>query len=136
MDISKYFAGEVIPENEGLWIMLLDKPVSSGISVAEQINFFYQHGVLAGCNLVMAKMYGFNSKHDMVGLQLADMLPATPSNLEFLETFIRNNYQVSEAESKEIDKDGKPVYFLNSMEAIRENGIVVGAKGRQKILIK
>lgn len=136
MDISKYLGGDNLDENIGVWLIVLTEPINPNLSAAGQINLFYQHGILAGCNLVMAKMYGFTSADDLIGLHMGDLMPANAANLEFFEAFIANNYKLSDAESKETDKDGKTVYFLNSLEGIIENGLLVAAKGEQKVLIK
>lgn len=136
MDIKHQFEGEFIEENEGIWVITLEKPLSIKLSVAQQITMFYENGVLTGCNQTMCEMYGFAEPEQLIGARLEDLLPATQSNLEFLEAFIKSNYDIKDAESKETDKDGKSVYFLNSMKGIIENGILVAAKGRQKLLKK
>ncbi len=136
MDIINQFEGETIEEDEGIWVVTLEKPLLVELSVAQQISMFYEYGVLKGCNQTMCEMYGFSEPEHLIGTRLGDLLPATQANLEFLEAFIRSNYDLKDAESKETDKDGKSVYFLNSMKGIVKDGILIAAKGRQKLLKK
>ena len=136
MDITHQFEGENIEEDEGIWVITLEKPFLVELSVPQQISMFYEYGVLESCNQTMCEMYGFSEPSQLIGTRLGDLLPATQSNLEFLEAFIRNNYDLKDAESKETDKVGKSVYFLNSMQGIVKDGIFFAAKGRQKLLKK
>ncbi len=136
MDIKHQFEGETIEDDEGIWVITLEKPLLITLSVAQQISMFYEHGILKSCNQTMCEMYGFSEPEQLIGTRLGDLLPATQSNLEFLEAFIRSNYDLRDAESRETDKDGKSVYFLNSMKGIVKDGILIAAKGRQKLLKK
>lgn len=136
MDILQYFKGEIISDDEGLWIITLENSIETQLSVANQINLFYRDGILSACNVKMAQMYGFENPSEIIGTRLGDLLPSNPSNLEYLSAFINSNYNLIDAESKEIDKDGKVIYILNSLQGIIENGKLIAAKGRQKLIKK
>ncbi len=136
MNILHYFKGETIAENEGIWIMTLENPIPTHLSVANQIDLFYKDAVLSDCNNAMAEMYGFNNPQEVIGARLGDLLPSNPGNLEFLSAFITSNYNLIDAESKEIDKDGKVIYILNSLQGVFENGNLIAARGRQKLIHK
>ena len=118
--------------SEGIWRFELEQPLSTKLSESEQIQYFYQHGYLAECNQVMAKMYGFSHAKEIVGVKLADLLvQSEPLNIEYLRSFIRSGYKLNSAESYEVDKDGKFKYFLNNLVGIVENGFLVRAWGTQ-----
>lgn len=136
MDIIHQFESETIADDEGVWVIALEKPLLITQSVAKQISMFYEFGVLKSCNQTMCEMYGFSHPEQLIGARLGDLLPATQSNLEYLSAFIISNYDLHDAESKETDKDGKTIYFLNSLKGIIKDGILVAAKGRQKLLKK
>lgn len=117
---------------EGIWRYDIKVPVDISLPPDEQIKLFFEHGYLAECNDVFAKMYGFESKNDLIGIPLsATLVPDDENNIEYLRNFIRNNYRLSNAESIEKDKFGNVKYFINSLYGIVENGFIVSAWGIQ-----
>ena len=136
MDIKHQFEGETIEEDEGIWVIILEKPLPITLSVAQQITMFYEYGVLKSCNQTLCEMYKFTEPEQLIGARLGDLLPATQSNLEYLEAFIRSNYDLQDAVSKETDNDGKTIYLVNSLKGILKDGNIIAAKGRQKLLKK
>ncbi len=119
--------------SEGVWC--IDFPVAAPVTlpVDEQIRLFYQHGVVAECNDAMARMYGLQSADQLLGMRLADMMPASdPHNIEYLRSIIRSGYRIEDAETHEIDVSGNPKYFLNSLLGVVEDGKIVRAWGIQR----
>jgi PAS domain S-box-containing protein len=55
-----------------------------------------------------------------------------PENVAFLRAFIESGYQLADAESVEIDRDGNAKYFRNNFTGHIENGAVVRAWGTQR----
>ena len=93
----------------------------------------YRLGYLAECNDAMARMYGFSSAAEIVGSRLGDLLPQSdPHNVEFLRNFIRGGYRLDEVESHELDRDGNPKFFLNSLVGFVKDGCLVRAWGTQR----
>ncbi len=118
---------------EGIWLFELEKPVSISLSEDEQIDLFYKYCYLAECNDAYAKMYGYNSAKDLIGVFLSDMLPQNEKdNIEYLKNFIRNKYKLENGESIEYDKEGNPKYFSNNLIGIIENGKLLRAWGTQR----
>lgn len=117
---------------EGIWLYNLKEPVSIHLPPEEQIKLFFEHCYLADCNDVFAKMYGFDSKNEIIGSPLsANLIPEDENNIAYLTKFIESNYRLANAESIEKDKAGKIKYFLNSLYGIIENDHIVGAWGFQ-----
>ena len=50
---------------------------------------------------------------------------------EFMQSFIVNNYRISNAESKELDKSGTVRFMLNNNIGVIENGCLVRTWGVQ-----
>lgn len=118
---------------EGIWLFELEKPVSISLSEDEQIDLFYKYCFLAECNDAFAKMYGYNSSKDLIGVSLSDMLPQKEKdNIDYLKNFIRNNYKLENGESVEYDKEGNPKYFSNNLIGIIKNGKLLRAWGTQR----
>ena len=123
----------VSQSSEAIWRIELDEPVSVELPVDEQIEAFYRHALLAECNQAMARMYGYARPEDLVGARLGDLLVREDeSNVEYLRAFINSNYRLEDAESHEIDRDGKPKFFLNNLIGIIENGFLTRAWGTQR----
>jgi PAS domain S-box-containing protein len=81
----------------------------------------------------MAKMYGYTSPDELIGKSPADLLPLTdPQNVEYLRSFVRSHYRLTDAESHELDKDGNIKYFLNNVVGIVENGHLTHVWGTQR----
>jgi PAS domain S-box-containing protein len=123
----------VVNSSEAIWRFALERPAPLDYSEDEQIECFYQYGYLAECNGVMARMYGFSSPDEMVGIRLGDVVVrSNPENISFLRNFIRSGYRLIDAETVELDKVGKTKYFLNNLVGIVEGGFVLGAWGTNR----
>lgn len=123
----------VVNSSEAIWRFALERPVPLDYSEDEQIERFYQYGYLAECNGAMARMYGFSSPREMVGIRLGDIVVRSNSeNIAFLRNLIRYDYRLTDAETVELDKEGKTKYFLNNMVGIVEGGFVLGAWGTNR----
>jgi PAS domain S-box-containing protein len=119
--------------SEAIWRFELEEPVSIELSEDEQIELCYQHGYLAECNDAMALMYGFSHAVEIVGARLGDLLVREDEkNVEYLRSFIRSGYRLTEAESHELDREGNPKYFLNNLVGIIEKGKMLRAWGTQR----
>jgi len=118
--------------SEGVYSAEPAEPVNISLPVAEQITRFYANRV-ATCNDAMARMYGYASAADLVGMTLADLQGGTdkPENRAFLEHWIENDYRISGAISQEVDAEGNPRCFSNSVVGVVEDGAVVRIWGSQ-----
>jgi PAS domain S-box-containing protein len=118
---------------EAIWRFETDQPISLTGTEDEVIARFFKLSYLAECNDAMAKMYGFNSAEEIVGMRIDSMLvPTEPQNVEYMRAFLRANLRLLDAESVEPDKDGVNHYFLNNLIGQFENGELVGAWGTQR----
>jgi signal transduction histidine kinase len=117
---------------EGIWRCELEEPVPVELPAEEQIELFYRHAFLAECNRGMARMYGLSEPAELVGARLGDLLPRSDThNVEYLRSFIRTGYRLSGAESHELDREGKPKYFLNNLIGVLEKGRLLRVWGTQ-----
>lgn len=119
--------------NEGVWCFELDRPVAISLPPQVQVGLFFQHAYLTDCNDAMARMFGHDRAEEIIGQRLdAFMHVEDPNNLAFLEAFVASGYQLRDAESHERDKDGRSVYFLNSLVGYVEDGALRRAWGVQR----
>src|SRR5918997_479650 len=130
---AERYRGFVEQSTEGIWRFELEEPVPADLPAEEQIERFYRHGYLAECNDAMAAMYGYSRAEELVGARLGDFLPGTvPGNVEYLESFVRSGYRITDAESEEPNREGRPKIFLNNLSGIVEDGSLVRAWGIQR----
>jgi two-component system cell cycle sensor histidine kinase/response regulator CckA len=123
----------VAQSTEAIWCFEFQKPMPVTLPIEEQIEFIYQHGFLSDCNDEMARMYGFTRASDLIGLRPDQLLVRSdPRNLEYLKAFIHSGYRLTEAESHELDREGRSKFFLNNMIGIVENGMLLRAWGTQR----
>jgi PAS domain S-box-containing protein len=118
---------------EGVWRFELEDPIPVHLAADEQIERFYAHAYLAECNDAVARMYGYASAAQLIGSRLGDMIPRTdPHNLEYLRAFIQSGYRLTDAESHELDREGRERYFLNNLIGIVSDGHLLRAWGSQR----
>lgn len=114
---------------ESLWRFELEVPIPVGLPVKEQIDRCYHYGYLAEASASTARLYGYPQPQAMIGMRLESLLPRTPPNEEFLRAFIQNGYQISDAESIELDANGRNLWFINRMMGEVEGGLFTRAWG-------
>jgi PAS domain S-box-containing protein len=118
--------------SEAIWRFELEQPAPVGLPEDELIEHCYEHGYLAECNDAMAEMYGFASAKEIVGARLGDFLVRSdPANVEYLRAFMRSGFRLTDAESHELDREGRRKFFLNNLIGIVENGVLLRAWGTQ-----
>lgn len=119
--------------SDGIWLYKTKVPIPVSLPVDEQMKMIFEHGYLAWCNDSMAKMYGLESKEQLIGALLRETLnPEDPRNVEFLRSFIERGYNLKNYESYEKDVHGKIHVFLNTLEGIIKDKHLIEAWGSQK----
>ncbi len=118
--------------SEGFYLFETVEPIPVDLPVDEQIGRLYRGRVLE-CNDAQAAMYGYESRSDVIGRTLAELHGGSdiPENLAFSEDWIENGYSVTGAVSKELDKEGKEVWFSNNVTGVVEEGMLVRVWGTQ-----
>lgn len=119
---------------EGFYRIESRKPIPVDLPEDEQIRQMYAHMYVAECNDTFARMYGYERAEDLVGKPFIELhgSPDVPENIEVLRAFIRNGYRVVDVETKEVDREGNPRYFLNNALGIIEGGQLVAVWGTQR----
>jgi len=118
---------------EAIWCFESPEPMPIRLSEARQIKYLMELGYLTECNDTMARMYGLESAGQLLGAKLKDLIdPADPANIDYLRSFIRSEYRLVNAESHEIDKNGKSKYFMNTMMGVVEGEKLVRVWGTQR----
>ena len=120
----------------GIWRAEYKQPINVNMPVNEQIDLLLNTGKISEANDFMAKMYGYINSDELIGRRIRDFYYIENNfdeekTRDFLTSFINNNYRISNAESKEMDRTGNIRYILNNNIGIVENGFLVRTWGVQ-----
>jgi PAS domain S-box-containing protein len=116
--------------SEGIFRYAADCEIPFSLPADQQIALAVQHGYIAECNDAMARMYGYERAGDLVGQNLAKIVDVKdPRMLEFMHTFIRDGYHVTDYETEERDRNGNTRWFANTMNGVIQNGCIVQVWG-------
>lgn len=119
--------------SEGVWRFDLDEPLEVTEPLDRQLEHLAKHARLVECNDAMAKMYGYTKAEQLLGKTAREFLiPTDASNIEYIENFVRANYNLSDAESIEIDCEGRRRIFVNNLTGIVEDGKLIRIWGMQR----
>ena len=123
----------IAQSSEGVSRLEIDPPVPINLTEEEQVDRLYAGGRIAECNDAMARMYGFGEASELLGTRLSDLHNVTdPINREQIRAFIRAGYRLSDSETREHDREGRPRVFLNNVVGFVENGQLVRVWGTQR----
>ena len=120
----------------GIWRAEYKKPIPINLPLDEQVDLLLDTGLIAECNDFMAMMYGYSSTDSLVGKRIREFYHVENNfdeerTREFMTIFIKNDYRISSAESKELDRDGNIRYMLNNNIGVIENGFLLRTWGVQ-----
>ncbi len=117
---------------EGFYVLDFPELISTDTPVQKQLELIYSSKI-AECNDAMAKMYGFQSRDEILGKTLEQIHGSrhNPENVAMIKKGLRRDYTIQAAVSSEVDREGNEVWFSNSVKGIVEDGKLTGAWGSQ-----
>ncbi len=123
----------IAQSSEGVSRLEIDPPVPISLPEEEQIDRLYAGARIAECNDAMARMYGYGEARELIGTKLADLHNVNdPANREQIRAFLRAGYRVTNSETREHDREGRPRVFLNNVVGFIEDGHLVRVWGTQR----
>jgi PAS domain S-box-containing protein len=123
----------VANSTEGIWRMEFVPPVDTTLPQEVQVEALLRSGRFAECNEVFARMYGLGSPAEVIGRGLDMMMDAShPQVREYLLALVGSGYRAADVESLEHDRQGRPLWFSNSLSGVVEHGRLVRAWGTQR----
>ncbi|MCL4402395.1 MAG: hypothetical protein M1436_07015, partial [Acidobacteria bacterium] len=82
-------------------------PIPTSLPEAEQIRRIREHGRIAECNEVYARMHGLAKADEMTGWSLLEILRrSNPRITELVSRFVRSGYGIVETAVSETDANG------------------------------
>lgn len=123
----------IFQSSEGIYCFGLTEPVSIDLPEEEQIKLFLEYGYLVECNEAYAKMYGLSSPDEISGTLLKNLLIIDDNlNIDYLRSFIRNNYNLTDYLTSEKNIHGEAKYFLNNVSGMIHERKIHQAWGAQR----
>ena len=112
MSRFRYFIEQT---SEGFYREESEQPIPTSLPYDEQIKQMYAYLNIAECNDVFAQMYGYPNAEALKGVSVEILhgRADVPENIEATKNFIQNGYKLIDAETKEVNKNGDTIYFLN-----------------------
>jgi len=119
--------------SEGIWCFEFRPAIPVDQHEDAIIRQSLEGGVMVECNDALARMYGYEGAHGLIGTPLADfMSPNADENIEYIRAFVRSGFRLEDGESHEVDREGGSKYFLNNLVGVVEEGLLVRAWGTQR----
>jgi PAS domain S-box-containing protein len=127
----KHFVNQT---SDGFYKLAAKTPVPLDADVDDQILLCYQNFYVEECNDVWAKMYGYRSCAEMMGVTLKKLYGSwdRSSNNQSLKEFLTSGYRVINSETVEYDKKNNKKYFINNYVGIIEDGFLKEIWGTQQ----
>lgn len=131
---EEQYRGFVENSSEGIYLCEFDQPMRIDLPEDEQVRRLTTDCFIAICNDAFARMYGYESGQQMVGMRAIDLYASheNDSNTSFLRKMIRNDYRAVEQISEELDRDEHRVVFSNNCLGIVEDGHLMRVWGTQR----
>ena len=131
MSRFRYFIEQT---SEGFYREESEQPIPTSLPYKEQIKQMYACLKIAECNDLFAQMYGYPNAGALEGVSVEILhgRADVPENIEATKNFIQNGYKLIDAETKEVNKNGETIYFLNNAVGIIENDHLVSIWGTQR----
>ena len=118
--------------SEGIYRFEFEQPIPINLPVEEQVELVYRYCRLAEANATYAAMYNKDNPKTLIGLRLTDVhVMESEQNRAMVRAIVRSGYQLRNAETKEVDLEGNPRYFLNNITTIIRNGCATGGWASQ-----
>ena len=119
---------------DGIWLLEFDQPISLDLPPEEQVRQIQARAYIAEGNDALARMYGLESRKDMVGKRFPDIYGHTPSEVNFRSTLqlAREGYRSFDRLTEEVNSQGERVYFVNNAIGVIEDGHLVRLWGTQR----
>ena len=115
--------------SEGIYRIDFTRPIPVDVPDEELVATLSQYAIVGEVNEALARMYKLRPE-DMVGQRATDFAPEYG---ERAQSVVRApQHQVSDVETRDVDKDGQSLYLSESFSAVVEDGTLVRIWGMQR----
>lgn len=118
--------------HEGFWCFQFETPMPADLAPGAQVEWVFLHAFLEECNDIFARMYGYTSASELVGLRYVDLVGGDERVArEAIQMWIDGGFDLIGAEVRATTRSGGQKWFLTSGTSHFESGRVVRTWGTQ-----
>ena len=111
---------------EGVWRIELSKPLPLGLPEDESVEWLFQQGYMAECNLAYARLFGFSAPEELIGKRLGEVISAwDEERIETFRSLVRGGFQSRSVEFRSTDQAGNIKRLVRTEIPMVENGRLV-----------
>ena len=127
------YRGFILQVSEGVYRFESDQPMDLSLPLEEQVDFIYDHMLIAECNNAFIRMYGFGDQKDIIGKGHLDFHGGRYNqvNRDLLRKFIAGGYSIQNGITEETNVAGQPIYISNNSLGIIEDNHLIRMWGTQ-----
>jgi DNA-binding CsgD family transcriptional regulator len=131
--LDEFYRLNFLQSEKGVWLAQFDRPMPIELPIEQQEEHLMKHAYLSDCNSAFVKMYGYEDPKEMIGVRFPQLFDNSEiANLENLRLFLKDGYQIRNAETVEIGRNGIQKHFLNDIVGIVENNYLIRVWGAQQ----
>ncbi len=126
----------------GIWRMEFEQPIMIEQEPIEIARMIFNTGYISDCNNAFARMYGADSREELIGRKISRVSINEQQTIERLLKMIQNDYKIEILDNEETDINGNLINLRNSYFGQIEEGFLCWMWGiqldltEQKILEK
>lgn len=105
---------------DGIWCCQIDPPIATDLPLEQQVALLAQRAVFTECNQQMAVLRDKRAPSDLLGEKMFDQ--GMRQHSDTVREFVRSSYQLIEAPSFRVMKDGRRLELTVSTMGIVERG--------------
>lgn len=115
----------------GIWKLGFDEKIPISLPARDIAEKMVYNGIFLECNDAFAKMYGYSSTKEVIGLSNKILSNEHEELIKQKEAFVKNKFKTEIVDTQEIDKKGDLRNFRNSYFGVVEDGYLVWVWGIQ-----
>lgn len=130
---EKRYKNFIEQTSEGISYLEFKEPLKINSTKEAMIKEMYKSGFISDCNNSFAKMYGYESRNDIVEKRLIDIHGSDDNvaNINAFKDFVDSGYKVQNVITEEVDTEGNRKYFMDNSVGIIDDGLLYGIWGAQ-----
>jgi PAS domain S-box-containing protein len=129
-DSEQRYRDFIAHSTEGVWRLELEQPIPINLPAEDFVGSLLQYGYFAECNEPYARIMGFSTPEELVGIRIGELIP--PSDEERMATFrasVQGGLRNRTVEFRGRDKAGNVKHLLRTEIPIVQNGMLIRVWG-------
>jgi PAS domain S-box-containing protein len=112
----------VANSSEAIWRFDYDPPIPVDLPADQHARLMFDNAVLAECNDVYARVFGFASAREVLGCRMCELLKPYDGLIDMFQRFVEGGYRIVDGEDESTPASLRDRYFLNSAQGIIQDG--------------